>query len=195
MIGLEHNLNLLNYVNHADTQAFLEAIVDSEMFPCIMRPTRITHQSATLIDNVIINKELYNNYFSGIIVSDISDHMPTLCILKDTKYKLGVHGKTYKRNLSEKRLKKIVNLLCNTDLNSIASDMTCDLDQSVINLHNCILDCIETVSPLCITEQSTKHTHCEPWMSKGLHKCSKKQLKLYKKALATKQLLDHEKYK
>ena len=195
LIGLDHNLNLLNYENYADTQAFLEAIVDSEMFPCITRPTRITHQSATLIDNIILNKELYNNNFSGIIVSDISDHMPTLCILRDIRYIPGMHCKTYKRNLSEKRIIKITKLLGNIDLNLIASDTTCDLDQSVMNFHNRILDCIETVSPLCEIEQPIKPTHCEPWMSKGLRKCSKKQLKLYKKALSTKQLIDHEKYK
>ena len=35
MIGLDHNLNLLNHENHRDTQSFLELIIDNDQFPCI----------------------------------------------------------------------------------------------------------------------------------------------------------------
>ena len=101
IIGLDHNLNFLNYENHADTQRFLELIIDNEMFPCITRPTRITHQSATIIDNIIVNKELYNINYSNIIISDLSDHMPSLCILKHLKGIPIANRKSYKRNLSE----------------------------------------------------------------------------------------------
>ena len=44
-------------------------------------------------------------------------------------------------------------------------------------------------------KKNIKKTYCEPWMSKGLRRCSKKQLQLYKKALVSKNLIYHEKYK
>ena len=40
----------------------------------ISRPTRITDNSATLIDNFVINEPC--NFESGILISDISDHFP-----------------------------------------------------------------------------------------------------------------------
>jgi hypothetical protein len=38
-------------------------------------PTRITAHSATLIDNIFTN-HLTQNLFSGIIINDLSDHLP-----------------------------------------------------------------------------------------------------------------------
>ena len=47
-------------------------------FPLITRPTRITSNTATLIDNIFTNH--LNNYsFSGLLFTDISDHLPIFC--------------------------------------------------------------------------------------------------------------------
>ena len=59
IIGLDHNLNLLNHHNHRDTQKFLESMMENDHYPCITRPTRITHHSATLIDNIIASGNLH----------------------------------------------------------------------------------------------------------------------------------------
>ena len=44
------------------------------LLPIIGKPTRITDNSATLIDNFFINGPC--NFESGILISDISDHYP-----------------------------------------------------------------------------------------------------------------------
>ena len=44
-----------------------------------MKPTHITKISATLIDN-IFTKWIKNEFSSGVICSDISDHMPIFCV-------------------------------------------------------------------------------------------------------------------
>ena len=82
IIGLDHNLNLLNYEHHSPMRKFLELLIDRDQLPCITRPTRLTHHSATLIDNVLVSKELYPVQHSGIVLSDISDHLPCLVISK-----------------------------------------------------------------------------------------------------------------
>ena len=58
ILGLDHNLNLLNYKNHVETQRFMEVLAENSQFPCISRPTRLTHHSATLLDNILATKEL-----------------------------------------------------------------------------------------------------------------------------------------
>ena len=45
--------------------------------PLIVRPTRITANSATLIDNIFTNNlENLNNSLNGVLITDISDHFP-----------------------------------------------------------------------------------------------------------------------
>ena len=46
------------------------------MLPTIYKPTRITETTATLIDNILTNNEQIVQ--STIVVSDITDHMPTI---------------------------------------------------------------------------------------------------------------------
>ena len=47
----------------------------SAFYPTISRPTRVTQQTATLIDNIITNMHEYP-VTSGILYNDISDHFP-----------------------------------------------------------------------------------------------------------------------
>lgn len=48
----------------------------SSFYPLISRPTRITNcTSATLIDNIFV-KSLEDNFTSGLLLTDISDHLP-----------------------------------------------------------------------------------------------------------------------
>ena len=65
-------------------------MVNNEQWPTITRPTRITQRSATLIDNIFVSSKLHRNFDSMIILDDISDHLPTLTLLKQTK----LHSKT-----------------------------------------------------------------------------------------------------
>ena len=76
IIGLDHNLDLLKAEKHSQTQLFLENILEQALIPCITCPTRITKSSATLIDNIIVNIEVYNNIQCGVLISDLSDHFP-----------------------------------------------------------------------------------------------------------------------
>ena len=186
LLGLDHNLNLLNYENHAETQKFMEVLVDNGQFPCITRPTRLTHHSATLLDNILATKELYSVQQSSIIVSDLSDHLPCLSVFKNKKAGVETHEKIPKRCLIEKKINKIIEMIANTDLLSIVNNEETSVDQCAINLHSNIMDCIDKVAPFREIKTTAKKTYCEPWMSKG---------KLYRVYLISKKLEDKEKYK
>ena len=49
----------------------------------ITRPTRLSDDSNTLIDNIFTNN-LGKTHISGILTSPISDHLLNFCILEDT---------------------------------------------------------------------------------------------------------------
>ena len=78
---LQHFANILNYENHSPTQELLDMFYSFLLLPYITKPTRVTTNSATLIDNIFCN-DITNieNTFSGILYSDVSDHLPIFYI-------------------------------------------------------------------------------------------------------------------
>ena len=73
----DFNINLLRSGDHLLTSSFFNLMTSHKLFPTILRPTRITSYTATLIDNIFTNS-LTNNQDSCICISDISDHLPVL---------------------------------------------------------------------------------------------------------------------
>ena len=63
------------------TEEFKNIFLSNFLFPLINKPTRITHNTATCIDNIYCNfpngKESCN---TGILTTDISDHLGIFCI-------------------------------------------------------------------------------------------------------------------
>ena len=51
----DFNINLLNADHHNPTSHFIDFMFSHEYFPLINRPTRVTHYTATLIDNIFTN--------------------------------------------------------------------------------------------------------------------------------------------
>ena len=82
---MDQNIDLLKSDEHTNTRKFLDLILDSGLWPVITRPTRITQRSATLIDNIYISKNLQRKFDSAILVDDISDHLPLVALLRQTK--------------------------------------------------------------------------------------------------------------
>ena len=86
-IMLDHNHDLLKSDTHKQMEEFLDLMVNSKMWPTITCPTRVTQTSATLIDNIFISSKLHHQFDSMLILDDISDHLPSLVLLKQTKMK------------------------------------------------------------------------------------------------------------
>ena len=87
IIGMDHNFDLLKSMEHKKTQYFLDTMLNKELFPTITRSTRITKQSATLIDNIFVSLNLHKKFDSAILINDMSDHLPTLIIIETNENK------------------------------------------------------------------------------------------------------------
>ena len=109
VIGLDHNLDLLNYVKHCPTREFVCINENKNLVPGIMRPTRITNISATLIDNIFVSDSYVPMIRSQIIIDDISDHLPTCVILEN----INIGAKERKRITTRKMSKRSINLIRN----------------------------------------------------------------------------------
>ena len=77
------NKELVIGIDQNQTQNCSEANLDHNLFPTIIWPTRITKSTATLIDNIYILNGLQNGFESCIMLSDISDHLLILTLVKN----------------------------------------------------------------------------------------------------------------
>ena len=128
-----------------------------------------------------MSSNLHFRQNSCILLSDLSDHMPCLSVIKNVLKGNKVQTKIKKRNLSEKKIEEIVQELEGTNFDQ--SLLIEDVNQSMESFHTQIRTCMDKISPEREITVSTNQTRCEPWMTKGLRKCAKKQLTLYKRWL------------
>ena len=69
------NIDLLKHGNHSPTSGFLDIMYSYSMFPLITKPTRVTKDTATLIDHIFTNNfETDSKHVQGILCTSISDH-------------------------------------------------------------------------------------------------------------------------
>lgn len=73
------NIDFLKYNYHTQTEEYLDMLHSNNISPIITKPTRITNYTATLIDHIYTNNT--KQMISGIATIDISDHLPTFCIV------------------------------------------------------------------------------------------------------------------
>lgn len=93
----DFNIDLLNPNNHKMTEDFINTVFSLGLYPQITRPSRITSHSATLIDNIFTNI-IQNNTVSGLLIHDISDHLPIFTVY-DNNYSL---NRQDKKNIFQK---------------------------------------------------------------------------------------------
>ncbi len=84
IIGTDQNFDFLQINSHRNTADLLDSFLEVGLFPTINKPTRVTHCSKTLIDNLYVKCGNKSDLSSGIILSDISDHFPIFFYMKHT---------------------------------------------------------------------------------------------------------------
>ena len=111
------NIDLLPYENHQKKE-YLDNIFSLGYIPLITKATRITPNSATLIDHIYTNKKQVAAT-SGILITDISDHFGTFSII-DMKLKKEILYKCrFSRSFNQKNKDIFQNLLQSTDFSSV----------------------------------------------------------------------------
>ena len=78
----DFNLDLLKHDKHPSTEKFPGIMYANSFIRMINRPTRVSKDSCTLIDNIYTNHfSIRNDNYSGILlITDISDHFPVFHI-------------------------------------------------------------------------------------------------------------------
>ena len=187
IIATDQNFDYLKIHEHKNTSDLLNAFLNGNMLPTITKPTRITHNTATLIDNIYVKLKDYSNIYSGIIQTHISDHLPVFAFVGSVR--LGNSSKqkeklTFKhRSLTEQSLNRIKLKLSELNWDSL-HEMTVENAYSFIS--TTITDILDHEAPYKQTTIKPKYIIREKWMTKGLLTSSLNLDKLYRKATRVK---------
>ena len=116
----DFNINLLNIEICNLTSDFLEIMLSHSLCPSIFRSTRVTTYSATLIDNIFSNNYT-QSFSSGILLTDISDHLPIFSIMDVNMPKPRSPPFICKRNNTRENVNRFLDSLRSSEWSSVFS--------------------------------------------------------------------------
>ena len=178
IVGLDHNLDFLKSAKHTGTNDFIHSNLDMGMIPTINKPTRITKSSATLIDNIIVSENLCGSYHSNVLINDMSDHMPTICILDSLKATKKESLNITSRDTCARNVKALKDHLNTYDWPSLLSNRT--VDENVDCINNILSAEIEFCTPVKTRKIPGNKLRREPWITPQMKNCIDKSKRLYR---------------
>ena len=188
----DFNIDLLQSDKNNYISNFLDHLYSMGLHPLITRPTRITCQSNTLIDN-IFTSDVTSHIQSGLLINDTSDHLPIFQItdigISCTKITLFI---TKKRIVTDRNICEIISELVKTEWDEILNSD--DINFSYGTFVNKLTDIYRKKCPI-ITSKVTNKRHYKPWMTSGLKNAGKKKNLLYKYFLKSRSKQSENKYK
>jgi len=179
VVGTDQNLDLLKINQHGNTMKFFELNMNNNLLPTIYKPTRVTHSSATLIDNIYVDCELYKAMKSFIIRTDISDHFMCLTSIQDSLTPIRNKQCRRVRKITDSVLRNMNASLSYRDWNVLEA---MGVDEGCEYLIQEIQSVMDFYAPeKLVTINNDKFKRDEPWMTKGLRISSRRCWQLYKK--------------
>ena len=173
----------LNKTNVATTE-YMNTLSSLGFSLLINQPTRIFHNegantvSCSTIDHLITNSSS-DFTKAGILIADVSDHLPIFGIMSLSKHCKNTYKNTYRRRFheskKEKYLEHLKENLQNYDLNKL--DPNSLMDRILL----CIKDAINKTFPLRKISRKEAKKLLNPWMTKEILDEIKKRDKLKKK--------------
>lgn len=157
----DFNIDLLTIENNQNSATFLDGIRTLSFLPVIGKPTRIGGASATLIDNIFVRD--FVDFISGIIICDLSDHLPIFIICRNAN----VTHKYDNRNIEYRDSCPInMSLFYDSLYNFDFSDVVYGDDLNLATEHLCktILTTYEDSCPIIKRVVSYKH-FTKPWIT------------------------------
>ena len=99
------NINIFDYDVNKHINNFFNVFFQSGYIPLINKPTRVTKNSATSIDQIFTNEFLTTKIKTGIFKTDISDHFPIFIISNKSNKSYSHKRKVTKRLINDTSIK------------------------------------------------------------------------------------------
>ncbi len=165
--GSDQNMDYLHISQHSHTADLFNTHISHGLIPVITRPTRITHQTATLIDNIYIKVQGDTQIKSGIITTQISDHLPVFAFFGNNARNTPKQTKIQFRELNDRNIDKIKLRLSHYDW---APLLNINSNDGLTYFISTLTSIIDDIAPSKTKTISAKHSIREPWVTKGIMK-------------------------
>ncbi|CAL4183555.1 unnamed protein product [Meganyctiphanes norvegica] len=186
IIGGDFNIDLLQ---HEKTQVgeYLNTNLENNFTPCITLPTRITAQSATLIDQLFLRlpkRKLQNKVNSGNLYCSISDHLMNFMLL-DLDIKKPKE-RPYVRLFTEKNIDYF---LKNANNNNPLLPPIPEIPQTDLNIHHTFSEFLTNYKRMLekyfpLVRISRKKFKDKPWITAGIKVSINRRNILFRKFIA-----------
>ena len=191
----DYNVDILNPHGHSKTQQFIDTMYSNNLFPLITKPSRITIETATLIDNIFTNS-LESQITAGLLINDISDHLPVFAFFQH-QYKKDLRQITPTHGQTRVRTPDAINAL-KTDLYTqiwtgvYAANEPNEAYEAFLTTFTKLYD---KHFPLKKLIHKNKQKQEKPWITKGIQNACKKKNLLYKLYLKQRTIETETRYK
>ena len=170
----DFNIDLLKHSVHGKTQQFIDNLYALGFSPLIDKPTRITLNTSTLIDNVFTN-ETESIIKSGLAISDISDHLPVFSTTKYIKRERNITEVKFVRNKNNDAITALKSELDRINLDEIYNT------NDVNTANDMFINSIKTHYKHCPIKEKHIYTYNnKPWFTNELKHACRKRNPLYK---------------
>ena len=186
------NLDLLEHNKNKEVRTFFNIMFQNRFIPTINKPTRISKNTATLIDHIIINNFKNIKIKTGIFITDISDHFPVFITAQKSLNQLPKKVKTKKRVIKDASLATYISLLSTTNWEPVLK--TKNTNEAYDKFYH-IFECHYNKAFPITTKFIKTKTQQNPWITPGIIKSSKKKQRLYEKFIKKRTFKNETNYK
>ena len=185
----DFNVHLDKIETDTHAQEFSDIMHSFSLFPLINKPTRITPTCSSLIDNIFTN-QMANQMHSGLLYSDLSDHLITYSL---THFNISHSASDLfpYREFSEISRNRFTSLLREQNWSSLY-----DIDDPNLAFDH-FLDKITLLYDLAFPYRTRRprNRRCHPWITPGIKKSINRKNKLHSKFLRNPTLFNEITYK
>ena len=182
----DFNINLLKIETHSSTRAFFNIMTSYQLMPTILRPTRITPYSASLIDNIFVNF-LSGSQESFVLVNDLSDHLPVMFCTDLHPRKQSKPTNTSRRLVNDVTLAQFQASLTSADwtsvMNACKNNDPSGAYSQFIDRYTQLYEKAFPLLPSPVVNGKSGSRFRQPWMTSALLKSCNKKSRLYSKYL------------
>lgn len=165
----DFNVELLKSETCDFSPNFLLSIQSYSFFPVIDKTTRVHNNSATLIDNILVNRIGFK-VSSGNFVSDISDHYSQFCIIHSPSLK-SRYQETKIREYSRFSEENFISDISQTHCTGLISNGS--IDKRFSSFYNKLDKLVNRRAPLKIVSKHKAKQLSKPWITRGLRRSIK----------------------
>jgi len=181
ILGTDQNFDYIKIEQHKNIVELLSIFITNSLIPTITKPTRITHSTATLIDNIYVSTKTNTHICSAILCEDISDHLPIITCIGKIKSKPKKEPLIFKtRDMTNDKISKIANEIQIRNWNYLDN---LDLNHAYKHFSDELSKIIDSNAPEKSITIPYKRVIRDPWMTKGLIKCANTLNKLHMKKI------------